>query len=160
MNRPSMELPASILAQDSKRLATSGDDGATRIWDVLTGQELLVLQGHTTNYSPGSYIIGASAVAFSPNGAKLAAGGTDNKAMVWDLESGEVLLTLVDHQGDISDVVFSPDGTRLVTASIDATAKVWDARTGEALFTLSGHSGSLRAIAFDPDGARNSDHQS
>jgi len=94
-----------------------------------------------------------SAVAFSPDGKRIASGRTDHTAEVWDAKSGKKLLTL-SCGGQVNSVAFSPDGRRIVTGSTDETAKVWDAQSGEELLTLKGHSYSVNSVAFSPDGRR------
>lgn len=77
--------------------------------------------------------------------------GADGTAKVWDLESGEELVTLRGHDDLVSQVAVSRDGTRVATTSDDGTAKLWDLATGRELLTLSGHD-LLFAVAFGPDG--------
>ena len=99
---------------------------------------------------------GALGVDFSPDGARLATSGPDSTAKIVDAASGQELLTLAGHRGDLFgvDVSFSPDGQRLVTASADGTAKVWDAITGDEIVTLRGHSATVFNAVFSPDGTR------
>ncbi len=92
------------------------------------------------------------AVAYSPDGARLATAGDDSKGRVWDAASGQLLLTLSGHEDRIWAVAFSLNGKRLATASLDNTAKVWDATTGKELRTLAGHQNMVLGIAFSPDG--------
>ncbi len=63
--------------------------------------------------------------AFSSDGTRLATASFDGTAKVWNVTTGQELLTLTGHQGGVTGVVFSPDGTRLVTTSQDGTARVY-----------------------------------
>ncbi len=78
-----------------------------------------------------------TALAFSPNGDRLAIGGEDQRVRVIDARATTITLARpVGHEGEIRSVVFSPDGARIATASADKTARVWDARTGGELARL------------------------
>ncbi len=43
------------------------------------------------------------------------------------------MLTLLEHEAEVSSVVWSPDGKRLVCGSSDSTVKIWDASLGYEL---------------------------
>ena len=95
-----------------------------------------------------------SAIAYSPDGARLASAGIDGTAKVWDAETGELLLTITGYTGAVNDAAFNPDGSRWGTAGADQTARVWDSQTGEEQLTLSGHTGEVTSATFSPDGRR------
>ena len=77
--------------------------------------------------------------AFSPDGARLAAGGADGAVRVYDVVTGRREL-LVEHHADwVTAVAFSPDGRRLASASRDKSVRVVDAKTGEAESAYLGH---------------------
>ena len=95
---------------------------------------------------------GYEAVAFSPDGTRLATGSSDKSARVWDAASGQKLLE-VRHDKWVEAVAFSPDGTRLATGSSDKSARVWDAASGQKLLEVR-QDDWVRAVAFSPDGAR------
>jgi WD40 repeat protein len=67
---------ALAFAPDGGLLASAGQDGTVRLWDVARGKQLAVFGAH-----PG----GALCVTFSADGKALATGGLDFTAKVWDV---------------------------------------------------------------------------
>ena len=92
------------------------------------------------------------AIAFSPDGKRLATGDTDHKIRLWDVTTAEQLATWQGHQDWIRSVAFSADGRLLASASEDHTVRLWEVSTGQCLNTLQGHTGWLRSVAFSPNG--------
>jgi WD40 repeat protein len=63
---------------DGRMLATAGEDGFLRLWDVATGAGLWQVGGR------GDRLTG---VSFSPDGRMLAASGNDPDIRLWDLDA-------------------------------------------------------------------------
>ena len=95
-----------------------------------------------------------SAVAFSPDGTKIATAGKDRTARLWDAATGKPLATSMKHDRPVYAVVFSPDGTKIATASLDKTARLWDVATGKALGAPLTHDGEVVRVSFSPDGTK------
>ncbi len=133
------------LATTSGNMNPGTAAGVAKLWDLESGIEMLSLQGHADTIE---------AIAFSPDGSRIATGSWDETARVWDAFTGEQLLVLPGHTNWVRGVAFSPDGSHLATSSWDRRAKVWDLASGRELFTLAGHSGYLKGVAFTPDGTR------
>jgi WD40 repeat protein len=98
-------------------------------------------------------------VAFSLDGATLAAGSGDGTVQLWDMttqpQSGVALThvaTLTRHHGTVTSVAFSPDGTTLAAGSGDGTVQLWDMATHRQIATLTGPTGPVTSVAFSPDG--------
>ncbi len=100
----------------------------------------------------GSLADCALAVAFSPDEQRLAIGGADSVARIYEVASGKEHLTIKDHSDWITSLAWSPDGTRLATASRDKTCKVFDITSGELVTTFPEHGEAVLAIAYHSDG--------
>src|SRR5262249_51801645 len=99
----------------------------------------LRLRGHTRE---------VRAVAFSPEGRRLASRGHDHPVPARGTPTGQQLLALHGHAGYVSAVAFSPDGRRLASAGWDGAVKVWDAYSGREVFPLARHAGPAHGVAF------------
>jgi WD40 repeat protein len=157
---------------NGRQLASASFDWTVKIWDVTPSQEfrslfawgspspvLNSLVSIQTALAPSVRTLRdhaglVTAVAFSPNGERLASGSMDGTVKIWNTQTWEVERALHHPTGGILSVAFSPDSRRLATSHTDSTVKVWDLATGESLRTLHGHTHWVPAVAFSPDGRR------
>jgi WD40 repeat protein len=91
-------------------------------------------------------------LAFSPDGAVLAAGG--HWPRLWDLAAGREVLRLVQtREPAFGAIAFSPDGRVLATGSQDGTARLWEAAYGRQLRCAAPREDYVESVAFQPNGA-------
>ncbi len=100
-------------------------------------------------------------LVFSPDGKALAWANNQGVIHVWDLETGQALLSPVGKAfARIQSLSFFPDSRRLIFLNRDRTAEVWDVRSREktASFAASGGAGEASSYAMhlslSPDGSR------
>jgi WD40 repeat protein len=98
---------------DDTLLATGGDDGMVRLWDVSASQEISpALEGHTGSVSE---------VAFEPNYDILASVGQDGKLILWNF---------IDHT-PIGEPFGGNSNALTALAAIPNEAYIWFATGGE-----------------------------
>lgn len=131
---------------DGRFVVSAADDGTVRVWDI----EPIV-----TRSSPQSQeASGVYALAWSPDGTRLALGVWDGTLQIRDGKTRAIIRELHGHTGVVSALAWNADGTRLASASRDRSARVWDVNTGTELFVIDDHRAELTDITWSPDGTR------
>ncbi len=128
-------------------LVVVGGGGIT-LWvlsQTLPGTTFYVYRGHSS---------AVVAVAWSPDGTRIASASWDGTVQVWDATTGGNAYTYRGHSSAVNAVAWSPDGTRIASGGDDKTVQVWDATTGGNAYTYRGHSSDVYAVAWSPDGTR------
>jgi RNA polymerase sigma factor (sigma-70 family) len=92
------------------------------------------------------------AVAFAPDGTRLASASADGTLRVWDATTGKELQRFAEHMGPVLCAAYSKDGLLLASGGDDCTARVRDARTGKQRLAIDAHPAPVRRVAFSPDG--------
>lgn len=86
-------------SDDGRWLVTASQDAAAVVWDAESFEEEHLLLGHFDQVLEA---------VFDPVRSELATASSDETIKIWNLETGEVLLTI---PGLYSDIAFSPDGS-------------------------------------------------
>jgi WD40 repeat protein len=137
------------LSPDGKRLAaTDLNDRLVVVRDVETGkQQQLFELAREKNAA-------VRAICFSPDGKRLAIGGSGIQMRCVDFETGKETARFGDQEVDYAtQVAFSQDGKRLAVARGRAI-RLWDVGTGRELSPSSERLDSVQAVAFSPNGKR------
>jgi WD40 repeat protein len=142
-----------VFSRDGRLLASAGQEGRVQLWDATRLGEVSEARPQKPLRAFPTHIPGACLnVAFSPDGKRIAIGAKENTVAIWDVESGQELVTLRGHTGDVYTVAFSPDGQWVASAGEDSTVKVWDSHTGKLIRSFRGHTGLVNSLAFRLDG--------
>jgi WD40 repeat protein len=134
-------------------IVSAGSDGTASVFDVKTRQTILPPLEHVEWLPPGRSVPPVFAVAFSPDGQRVATGGTDEMIRIWSVADGRPLSTRMEHGGQVRRVSFSPDGRFIVSVGLNGTVRFWDSHTGRSEAMLDLHTSAMQAV-FDSDARR------
>ena len=136
------------ISQDGTLWAASGMQGEVRVWGEGGRTLHLMWQAHTDL---------VQALAFSPDGRRLASGSRDGTVKLWDVEacsrgaSPSDALLWMDRHNFPHNLAFSPDGSLLASSGMDAIVPLWDTESGMILQRLE-HPANVFEVAWSPDG--------
>jgi WD40 repeat protein len=118
----------SLLAGAETGTGPNGNVGAFGEWiRVLDARTLRVRE---TAATPTAI---TQAVAFSPDGSRVAWGTFDGTAAVYSLRLHRQLVNLPGQTGAVVGLAFSPDGGQVATTTADGDGRVWRAAGNERL---------------------------
>ncbi len=133
----------SLAFSPDDRLLASAQDGQVHLWNPMTGRPEQVLG------SPENRL---RAVAFSPDGATLAAATNGGTVFRWTIGTGHRIVSHGPVSGPLDAIAFSPDDRLLASAGSDGDVTLWDPATLRRLTVLSGPDAKVGALAFAPGG--------
>ncbi len=135
-------LHGAAFSPDGARVALALD-GVAQVWDTREWKQIREIAGRFTH---------PDALAFSPDGAMLAAGTADGEVILWDRTTDREQRVPGAHLEAVRKVVFRPNGKWLATAGGDRVARLWECPSLRPGRTLCGHDRALFSLAFDPTG--------
>jgi WD40 repeat protein len=99
------------------------------------------------------YNLSIKAIAFSPDGKKLAIFADSQDTSIWDVASGTMLQTMKEPNVDryYRPVVFSPDSSKLAMCNSWGEITIYDVNSGERLQWMTE---AALLLAFTPDGSK------
>lgn len=91
-----------------------------------------------------------TALAWSPDGKRIASASVDGTIQIWVAASGQLLLTYRGHKGRVNAIAWDSLSNEIASGGDDKTVQVWNPDTGILLATYPGHKSAITAVAWNP----------
>uniref|UniRef100_A0A8C5TUV4 WD repeat-containing protein 3 n=1 Tax=Malurus cyaneus samueli TaxID=2593467 RepID=A0A8C5TUV4_9PASS len=124
---------------DGLHLAVGYEDGAVRVFNLLSGESTVTFNGHRA---------AVTALQYDHLGGRLVSGSKDTEVIVWDVINESGLYRLRGHKDVITQVLFLKEKNLLVTCAKDTLVKWWDLDTQHCFKTLVGHRAEVWGMAL------------
>jgi len=159
MDKDKRPASMSIIKHHLQRIATLHASGETNFAPSIIStaspalqlREVFTPQG-TTYLTYRGHSRRVLALAWSPDGTRIASASDDETVQVWDVSTGNEVVTYRGHSSWVKAVAWSPDGKFIVSAGADTTVQVWNAITGRNTLIYRGHPRIVATVAWSPDG--------
>lgn len=126
--------------QRGESVAISFFDGSTRVYSVDNGEEFAAFRAHAGRITT---------LDLSADGQRVASGGIDGYARLWDSRSGKKLGE-IELRYVVGTMAFSPDDRHLLVGDESGAEVLWELATDRRT-TLAGHSQSPDSVAWSGD---------
>jgi len=92
-----------------------------------------------------------TAIAYSPDGSKLASASADASVKIWDLGNGREIRSYRGSKDPVRALAWSKDG-KYIASTAGNEIHIWNPEDGKLKTALKGHEKPVGALAFHPDG--------
>jgi WD40 repeat protein len=138
---------------DGRSLLGWSADKKARVWDLQGTKEPRVFDAGFFDRSPG-HDDRTYAVAVSPDGRLLAAGGQEPVLLLFDTATGRQVRRVPGMPGAVYGLTFSPDGRTLAAGAMyGGPITLVEASTGQVRRQFTSQRGQAHVLTFSPNGA-------
>jgi len=131
-----------VPSADGTRIAARGRPGVL-VLDARDGRVLLRTEDDERTLG---------ALAWSPDGARIAGGSSKGRVAIWSARDGAHLKTIAASPSKIYTLAWSPDGSRIAVGGEDGVVRLLDPGGGDVVVELRGHASYVYSLAWTPDG--------
>lgn len=115
------------ISPDQKKVLVALSDNSIQLYDYNSNIIQQKFKGHRFDIKY---------VSWSHQGDKLVSASFDNTAIIWDVKTGQQLVTLPCDNNGVFTAEFSPDDKQVITCSSDNIIRIWNAADGHLISSL------------------------
>jgi WD40 repeat protein len=142
-----VNVATSLISPDGKLLIVASAL-LLRRFDVDTGAELAYARIGKPKENKDDLDVYPTAMALSPDAARVLLGWSDGRAELWDLATTKRVWSVGAGDVAVTAVAFSTDGARALTATRDYSFKMWDVGTHVVVPIGKGHGAPVYGVGY------------
>ncbi len=135
---------AAIFSPDGLRAYSAGVDRLIKLWEIGS-TDWQPRYGHTR---------AVQFVTTSPKGDLVASASDEAAIRIWQVATGNEIMTLPGHADGVIALAFSPEGDQLLSTGRDARFKLWDLKTGKEIRAFAAPPRTYRVLRVFDQGKR------
>src|SRR5262249_31013856 len=139
---------AVAVSPDGKLLASGSADQTVRVWELASGRELFVLEGHPKEIT---------ALAFLPDSKTLISADEDSTLKLWNAATGKEIRTIRNDGPQLDGIPFltaAPDGKQAIAWLARAEIGVYNVADGKLSASLElGDHTNIKCLTIAADGS-------
>lgn len=143
---------------DGKRIASGGEDRIVQVWEIVKDSRsnplTALFSSNRGSFTYRGHTGRVNALAWSPDGRRIASASSDKSMQVWDALSNKLIFVYRHRSSAFNAVAWSFDNRRVACGGNDKTVQVWDTLSRSTLCLYHGHTGYITGLAWSPDGTR------
>jgi WD40 repeat protein/predicted Ser/Thr protein kinase len=146
---------AIVWSPDGTRIASGGDDKTVQVWMLVRPKSSFfskLLSSTSSNSTYRGHAAKVYALAWAPNGQRIASVSADKTLQVWDALGSKKYFIYRSNGASLNAIAWSPDGRYIAAGGNDKMAHIWDGVTRQGVYTYHGHTNYVTAITWSPDG--------
>ncbi|MBI1374248.1 MAG: hypothetical protein GC159_16150 [Phycisphaera sp.] len=132
------------VSPDGKTLVLGGHDNRVHLFDTTTWKPVRSIGEERSRRV-------VEAIAISPDSKRVMTWAKRSGAVVWDMASGESVVTLAPMPRQVNAAKFSPDGSHILLGSDKLL--IYNASSGKKVGEVDAHGGDVTDLDFSPDGS-------
>lgn len=142
---------------DGQLFVSGSNDRTIKLWH----SNGMFIRTFVIPYDINGQLTDVLSVAFSPDGALIAAGVEQYNAttqtefgavQIWRVADGALVQNFSGYGAAVNSVAFSPDGQYVASGGQDRSVKVWQMASGTLVSTRFDHAQRVNEVAFSPNG--------
>jgi len=136
-------ITSTALSLDANLIASAGQDGEIRVWNIAEQKCVADLEGHHDT---------VRSIAMTKDAKFLISGSRDGSVRIWNIGTGQPVRTFGERIMTITKIALNPQEKTVAIADGSGSIILWDVLANSVLTRFSCNNGGVQTLRFSRDG--------